>query len=262
MPLQLFRNEGTRFRNVTAPSGVGATRGWWFSLATGDFNHDGHPDLVAGNLGLNHTYTTSAQDRFGVYGGDFTGNGHTDILLTRDIAGTEYPVPGLAGLAGSIYTIGLKFQSYAEFSDAPVRAVLSASQIARALHYQADTFASLYLQNDGAGRFTASELPKAAQLSPIRGIVASDVDGDGHLDLVVAGNLYDTDPNTPPADAGNGLWLRGDGRGHFTPVSPVESGFLAPRNVTGLALIKTPAGSAVLVASNGDSLSAFVIRRR
>jgi hypothetical protein len=37
---------------------------------------------------------------------------------------------------------------------------------------------------------------------------------------------------------------------------------LAPRNVTGLALIKTPAGIAVLVANNGDSLSAFVIRRR
>ena len=262
MPLQFFRNEGTRFRNVTASRGLGSTRGWWFSLAAGDFNHDGHPDLVAGNLGLNHSYTTSAQDRFGVYAGDFTGNGHTDIVLTRDIAGTEYPVSGAVGLAGSIYTVGLKFQSYAEFSDAPVRAVLSAPQIARALHYQTDTFASLYLQNDGAGTFTAAQLPNAAQLSPIRGIVASDVDGDGHLDLVVAGNLYDTEPNTPPADAGNGLWLRGDGRGRFLAVSPVESGFLAPRNVTGLALVKTPTGSAVLVANNGDSLSAFVIRRR
>jgi hypothetical protein len=58
------------------------------------------------------------------------------------------------------------------------------------------------------------------------------------------------------------LWLRGDGHGHFTPVPAVESGFLAPRDVTGLALIKTPAGKAVLVANNGDSLQAFAIRRR
>jgi hypothetical protein len=42
----------------------------------------------------------------------------------------------------------------------------------------------------------------------------------------------------------------------------VASGFLAPRDVTGLALIKTPAGKAVLVTNYGDSLQAFAIRKR
>jgi len=37
---------------------------------------------------------------------------------------------------------------------------------------------------------------------------------------------------------------------------------LAPRGVAGLALIKTPAGSAVLVANTGDSLQAFTLLRR
>ena len=105
-------------------------------------------------------------------------------------------------------------------------------------------------------------LPILAQISPIRGIVALDVDGDGNLDLIVAGNLTEMEPNTTPPDAGNGLWLKGDGQGHFTPVSPFESGFLAPRGVAGLALIKTPAGSAVLVANTGDSLQAFTLLRR
>jgi len=45
-------------------------------------------------------------------------------------------------------------------------------------------------------------------------------------------------------------------------VPPVESGFLAPRHVAGLALIRTPAGSAVLVANTGDSLQAFTIQKR
>ena len=88
------------------------------------------------------------------------------------------------------------------------------------------------------------------------------MDGDGHLDLIVAGNLYDAEPNTPRADAGNGLWLKGDGHGHFTVVSPRESGFLAPLNVSGLALIKTPTGNAVLIANTGDSLQAFTIGKR
>jgi len=130
------------------------------------------------------------------------------------------------------------------------------------LHYQTDTFASLYLQNNGNGTFTPVRLPNLAQISPIRGIVAHDVDGDGNLDLIVAGNFTEMEPNTTPPDAGNGLWLRGDGRGHFTPVAPFESGFFASHGVSGLALMKTPAGSAVLVANTGDSLQAFLLRRR
>ena len=74
------------------------------------------------------------------------------------------------------------------------------------------------------------------------------------------GNLYDSEPNTPRADAGNGLWLRGDGRGRFVSVSPRESGLLAPRNVSGLALVGIPTGKALLVANTGDSLQAFAIR--
>ena len=97
-----------------------------------------------------------------------------------------------------------------------------------------------------------------AQIAPIKGIVVNDVDGDGHLDLIVAGNLYDAEPNTPRADAGNGLWLSGDGQGHFAPGPVRESGFLAPLNVSGLALVNTPNGKAVIVANTGDSLQTHV----
>ena len=262
MPLQFFHNDGGKLRNVTASMGLPPTRGWWYSLATGDFNHDGHPDLVAGNVGLNFSYTTSPQSRFGVYAADFTGGRTTDIVLTQEIGGTEYPLFGRAKLGPTIYPIALRFPSYASFATASVSQLFGGPALQRALHYQTDTFASLYLQNNGDGTFTAVPLPNLAQISPIRGIIPYDVDGDGNLDLIVAGNLYDTEPNTTPADAGNGLWLKGDGRGHFTPVPPVASDFLTPGDVTGLALIKTPAGKAVLVANHGDSLQAFTIRNR
>jgi hypothetical protein len=139
--------------------------------------------------------------------------------------------------------------------------MLSPSQLKNAVHYTADTFASVFLHNEGAGAFTSSPLPNLAQIAPIRGIVARDIDGDRNLDLIIAGNLYDTEPNSPRADAGNGLWMRGDGKGHFTPITPSESGLLAPLNVSGLALINTPAGKALLVANTGDSLQAFTIRK-
>jgi hypothetical protein len=262
MPLQFFKNDGKRLRNVTASMGLPPMRGWWYSLAAADFNHDGHVDLVAGNLGLNHTYATSHDSKFGVYAGSFTDPRTTDVVLTKTIGGREYPVAGLPALGSAIYTVSVKYPTYAAYSTASVDQLFSPSQLQHPLHLQADTFASVYLQSNGHGGFAMSALPNLAQIAPVRGIVAHDVDGDGNLDLVIAGNLYDEEPNVPRADAGNGLWLRGDGHGHFTPVSATESGFLAPLDVTGLAIVKTPAGNAVLVANNSDSLQAFLIRRR
>ena len=218
------------------------------------------PDLVAGNLGLNHSYATSTDRRLGVYANNFTGNQTTDVVLAHEVDGIEYPVAGMAPLGREIYTTALKFPTYASFARAPLAQLFSAAQLQESLHYEADTFASVFLHNDGGGTFSASPLPNLAQISPIRAIVAHDVDGDGNRDLIVAGNLYDTEPNTPRADAGNGLWLKGDGQGRFAPVSPSESGFLAPLNAAQLALINTRTGMAVLVANTGDSLQAFSIR--
>jgi enediyne biosynthesis protein E4 len=264
MPIRLYRNDGSRMRDVTASTRLPSTRGWWYSVASGDFDRDGRMDLVAGNLGLNHTYGTSKDSLFGVYAGEFSGGLNTDVVLTRQIGGTEYPLAGMVPLGRELYQLSLRFPTYAAFSTASMVQLFGQQTLARALHYQVDGFASVVLHNDGGGAFSAAPLPPLAQIAPIKSIVVHDVDLDGHLDLVVAGNLYDSEPNTPRADAGNGLWLRGDGHGRFTPVSPRESGFLAPRNASGLALVGVPGGTALLVANTGDSLQAFAIggRRR
>lgn len=264
MPVQFHHNDGQRLREATRSTGLPPMRGWWFSLTAGDFDKDGRPDLVAGNLGLNYPYRTSRDSPFGVYAGDFTGNQSTDVILTQQIGGKEYPIAGLVPLGREIYSLGLKFPTYGSFADATVADVFTPGALKQALHYQADTFASVFLHNDGGGKFSATPLPNLAQIAPIKAIVSHDVDGDGNLDLIVAGNLYDAEANTTRADAGNGLWLRGDGRkeGHFTPVPPGESGLLAPLNVAGLALLDTPTGLALVVANTGDSLQVFGLRKR
>jgi hypothetical protein len=260
MPIQFWRNDGTRLQNVTASLKLPPLRGWWYSLGVADVDHDGRPDLIVGNLGRNSAWQASPTSPLGIYAAPFTGGQTSDILLTQQVGTREFPIASLATLSHDIYTLGVKFPTYGTFAPASLDQLFSASQLKEAVHYQADTFSSLVLHNDGGNAFSAVPLPTLAQIAPIRGIVPFDVDGDGHLDLIVAGNLYDVEPNTSRVDAGNGLWLRGDGRGHFTPVSPRESGFLAPHNVAGLALLRTAAGHAVVAANTGDSLQLFRIR--
>jgi len=262
MAIRFYRNDGRRLRDVTRSTGLPPLRGWWYSLAAGDFDNDGRPDLVAGNLGLNYSYTTSKDGTFGVYAADFAGHQTIDVVLTQKIDGTEYPLAGFAPLGRELYALGLRFPTYGSFARASLRDLFGEGPLRQAVHYEVDTFASVYLRNDGGGRFTSVALPPLAQIAPIRAIVPHDVDGDGRLDLIVGGNLYDAEPNTPRADAGNGLWLKGEGQGRFTPVLPGESGFLAPLNVAGLALVDTPTGKMVLVANTGDPLQAFAIRKR
>lgn len=259
MPIQFFANDGNRLKNVTDQTELPSMRGWWYSLAAGDFNQNGHIDLAVGNLGLNHTYTTSEENPFGVYAVEAGGMQSSDIILVRQIEGTEYPVDGLARIGNANYEVALRFPSFEAYSTAPVNQLYRASVLEKSLYYQVDTFESMILANNGDGTFTPRKLPNQAQLSPAMAMIVHDVEHNGNPDLILAGNIYQTEPNTPRADAGNGLWLKGDGAGNFQPVPAMESGLLAPGDVRNLSLIRTPDGTAVLVANNSDSLQVFKI---
>lgn len=131
-----------------------------------------------------------------------------------------------------------------------------------ALHLQADTFASVYFENNGEEGFTMKKLPNEVQFSSVHDFIATDIDRDGNTDLVLAGNMYESEPETPRNDAGNGLLLLGNGKGGFEAVSPFKSGFLTPLDVKGLDLIKTRDGLKVIVANNDDSLQVFSVKNK
>lgn len=258
MPVQFYKNNNGTLQNVTESLEIPALVGWWNSIETGDFNNDGYPDFVAGNLGLNHTYTATEEEPFGIYAKDFDQNGDAEIILTKTISGEEYPFHGLAYLGQEIYTLGMSYDSFESFSQSTITDIFNRTELDGALHKQTDTFASIYLLNNGDGTFTHKQLPSEAQISPVQTILANDFDGDGFTDLIIAGNLYDTEPNIPRADAGNGLLLKGDGNGSFEPIPQRFSGFLAPGNVRSSAVINTPSGRAVIVTNNKGPLQFFM----
>ncbi len=114
------------------------------------------------------------------------------------------------------------------------------------------TFATTLVRNDGDGSFTLVPLPLEAQLAPVYGMLARDLDGDGKLDLLLAGNFDGVKPEIGRMSASYGLFLRGIGDGTFDPVPATESGFLVPGEARDIQRVRTRQGELYVVTRNDD----------
>lgn len=247
----LFRNDKGRFTNVSKAAGLAAHTGWWWRLALADLDGDGDQDFVAGNMGLNSKYPASPEQPFHIYAHDFDHSGSLDIVLGYYNGGECYPVRGRTCSSQQMPFIKEKFPTYKEFGNATLRDIYGKA-LDSALHYQATTLASAVFLNDGKGNFTMQPLPMRAQISSVMGIIPYDFDGDKKLDLLIAGNLHWTEVETSRDDAGVGLLLRGDGKGGFQPLGPLESGFFAPGDIKQLVMVPRPGKGALIIAALND----------
>ncbi|HZE84648.1 MAG TPA: VCBS repeat-containing protein, partial [Puia sp.] len=268
MPITFLKNVNGKFKNVTAASGVGGLDGWWNSIAAGDFRHTGRTDYIVGNLGLNSLYTASDKEPTFITAKDFGGNGkYIDIssLFLPDEHGTrkEFPLPGRDEIAKVLPGIKKKFATYKPFAVATMDEVLTPEQRKGALRLKANMLQSCYLRNDGAGKFTAIPLPAEAQVSVLNGMVVDDFDGDGNLDVLINGNDFGTEVGIGRYDALNGLLLKGDGAGGFTPLSILQSGIYIPGNGKALVKLRGSSGNYWVAASqNKGDLKLYELKKK
>ena len=255
MAVRVFHNENGRLVDRTREAGLAGTEGWWSSVTVADLNGDGRPDLVLGNLGLNSSLRASPAEPARMYVADFGHNGTLEQVLTVYQHGVSYPVAGRDELLRLIPRLRDRYPSYASFGAARVEDVFTAAELAQATVRDARVFASSVALNNGNGTFTLVPLPVEAQLAPIRAALAEDFDGDGHTDLLVAGNDYGFPPVLGRQDAGYGLLLRGTGNGRFKAVDMERSGVVIDGQVRHMGWLRRAAGSRVIVvARNNDRL--------
>jgi enediyne biosynthesis protein E4 len=257
MPVCYYKNDHGKFSKTE----IEGTKGWWFSIEGADFDKDGDIDLVAGNLGLNFRYKASANKTFDVYAADFDHDGKSDIALSYYQGNRQYPVRSRSCFVTQNPGLALRFPTVKSFAEATISDVYTEKVLKESLHLQAETFASCYFENKGNGKFVIHKLPNEAQLSSINDMIIDDFDGDRHLDILTAGNLFNVEVVTPRNDAGIGLFLKGDGKGNFVPIPYPLSGFFAQGDVKSLALIYiNNKDKVILVGNNNDGLQIFKVK--
>ena len=259
MPITYFENnKGILTKKDLAA--LAAISGWWFSIEKGDFDQDGDDDFIVGNLGANYKYQTTVEKPFDIYYDDFDNNGKGDIVLGYYNGDGHFPLRGFSCSSEQIPSLKKEIKQYNIFASLEIDEVYGKKDLAQSLHYTADTFNTIYLENTG-GDFKVHELPAAVQFAPVNDIIVEDFNADGNLDAVLAGNLFVSEIETPRADSGTGILLLGTGTGAFEVKTSKESGFFANGDVKRLVSLRVHGKKYILVGNNNAQIEAYELQK-
>ena len=251
MPVTIFRWNNGKLQNVTAQFGLDKSNGLWNRLALADLDGDGDQDLITGNLGLNTRFTASPTAPLRCYAKDFDNNGTIDPIVACFSGGKLYPLVPRDVLVKHIPPLKKKFLYARDYGEATIDQVYPQEVLDAALNLVCYTLETCWWENQG-GKFVQRRLPVQAQISPVQGIIADDLNGDGHPDLLLAGNKYGMDVETSRCDAGNGALFLGDGKGGFGWDNNTNNGFWAMREARDLALLRGSGGKKIFIVSNNN----------
>ena len=257
MPITVMRNAGGGKLERLDVRGLEKSHGWWNRVIAGDFTGDGRVDFVVGNVGLNSRLSASETEPMTMHVKDFDGNGFVEQIVSCYNQGVSYPLPLRDDLIKALPYLKARYLNYKDYARQTVTDIFPSAELADAVVKRAYTLATSLVRNNGDGSFTLVALPAEAQLAPVYGILATDLDQDGATDLMLAGNFDGVKPEIGRMSASYGLVLRGDGKGHFTPLRATASGFFLPGEARDIRRLRTVRGELYVVARNDDMPLAF-----
>lgn len=235
------------------PEGLTNSEGWWNTITPIDVDNDGDMDYALGNFGQNSQLKASAEEPVTLYADDFDDNGSIDPILCCYLGGKNHPVFSKDDIGSQLAYLKSKYINFSDYASHTVSEILGEESLARAQKFEAHTFKTSILRNNGNG-FTLEALPVEAQFAPIYAMVPFDIEGDGDTDLMLFGNFFDTRVKFGRYDANHGLVLTNDGNGRFTALEQTKTGM----NITGQVRdAKFIDDSTFLVAQNNGPLLVF-----
>lgn len=225
MPVMIYRQQNGNLVNSTAQFFDKNYSGWWNKITVGDFNSDGRPDLIIGNMGLNTQFKASEKEPLEMYYSDFDKNGSVDPIFSFYIQHKRYPYITRDELVGQLPVMRKRFSNFKSYADITTEELFQNDELKEAGHLVADHMSTTFFISTPSGKFEIRQLPKEVQYSPIYTIDQLDFNGDGNADLLLCGNNSHTKIRLGKFDANYGILLAGDGKGNFNYIKQSESGF-------------------------------------
>jgi hypothetical protein len=212
---------------------------------------------VAGNWGDNTQFHASEREPVEIYYGDMDGNGYIDPIICYYLQGASWPMASRDEMTDQIVSLRQKFPKYDGYADAGLKDIFTEEQLARAKRLKATQLSTIWLENRN-GKFVARNFPVQADFAPVYAIHIDDFNRDGHMDVLLMGNVEQTRVKIGKVDANHGTLMLGDGKGNFRYATPLESGLKILGCVRDLQQIGERNGKKVLMAGINNGQPVFL----
>ena len=255
---KIYKNTGRRLTKMS--SSLDSLYGWWNTVEAADLDGDGDLDLILGNQGLNLHYKPTPETPMKMWINDYDNNGTIEQITTLQKDGKDYPFHQKRELTEQLPTLKKQNLKASDYAGRTIQELFPKEVLDKSIVKNAVTSASVIAINEGGGKFTVQNLPPRVQLSCICDITCIDVNKDGNLDLIMAGNNFEFKPQFSRLDAGYGNLLLGDGKLGFEWEDFDTSGFKIRDEVKYLKQFKDKNGKVFVIAAiNNNTPKIFAI---
>lgn len=244
---KIHKNSGRRVQKMN--SSLDSLNGWWNTVEAADLDNDGDLDLILGNQGENLHYKPEEGQPMKLWINDFDNNGTIEQLVTVSENGNDYPIHQKKEVTNQLVSLKKENLKASEYAKKTIQELFSKEIIDQSIVKQSIVSSSVLAINDGKGTFTIQKLPPRVQLSCVCDISCRDINNDGHLDLIMAGNNFEYKPQFSRLDANYGTVLLGDGSLNFEWQDYTTTGFFVREEVKHLKEVKDKNGNTFLVAA-------------